>query len=319
MRHVRDGPVADDEGDVVDNERDDYEGVVVTGSSVEDAVKRALLQLNVSLDAVDVEVLEAGSRGVLGMGGGDARVRVRLRTRSVDEDGDANTSVDQINSRRGTGPTTSDDVPSGEFESFDDEFEDDDELSEDSVSEREDDVATAPTATVAPASGIGAGSTSRGPGERLDSGEDLEREAEAVLESFLDRMGFVADFDLVTEDPLSYNVVGDDDFEGLIGQDGETLRSFDYLVNLIVARRLGQPCRVKVDVNGYRQRRTDQLTELVTTLADEVRESKEPVTLEAMPANERWLVHDALTDDPDVRTYSIGDGHERRVVIAPKA
>ena len=43
------------------------------------------------------------------------------------------------------------------------------------------------------------------------------------------------------------------------------------------------------------------------------------MTLEAMPANERWLVHDVLTDDPDVRTYSIGDGHERRVVIAPKA
>ena len=296
----------------MDNEHDDYESVVVTGSSVEDAVKRALLQLNVSLDAVDVEVLDAGSRGVLGLGGGDARVRVRLRTRSVDEDDDVNNSVEQIDSRRDTGGTAGDDVRSGEFE-------DDDELSEDSVSENEEDVTTAPIATGLPPSGVEAGDASRGPGERLDSGEDLEREAEAVLESLLDRMGFVADFDLVTEDPLSYNVVGDDDFERLIGHDGETLRSFDYLVNLILARRLGQPCRVKVDVDGYRQHRTEQLRELATTLADEVRESKEPVTLEAMPANERWLVHDVLTDDPDVRTYSIGDGHERRVVIAPKA
>ena len=322
----------------MDNDRDDYEGVVVTGSSVEDAVKRALLQLNVSLDAVDVEVLESGSRRVFGMGGGDARVRLRLRTRSDDEDDNANESADQADSRPEIDSATSDDVFDSESDSLEEDFEDEDLVDEDEdladededlvdedefsdgpSSERENVVGTVTTATGSLASGEGTDSEPRGRVERLDSGEDLERETEAVLESLLDRMGFVADFDLVTEDPLSYNITGDDDFERLIGQAGETLRSFDYLVNLIVGRRLGQSCRVRVDVNGYRRGRTDQLVELARTLADEVRETKEPVTLEAMPASERWVVHDALTDDPDVRTYSVGDGYERRVVIGPKA
>ena len=156
-------------------------------------------------------------------------------------------------------------------------------------------------------------------GELLDYGEDLEHEAEDLLESLLERMGIMADFDLVSEDPLSYNIVGDDDFGRLIGRQGETLRAFGYLVNLMLGRRLGRPCRVIVDVNGYRQRREDQLAELATTLADEVRSTQEPITLDAMPPNERRLVHVALADDEDVRTYSIGEGDERRVVISPRA
>ena len=63
------------------NETELPDEVVVSGSSVEEAVKRALLQLNVSLDEVDVEVIATGSRGLLGLGGEDARVRVRLRDR----------------------------------------------------------------------------------------------------------------------------------------------------------------------------------------------------------------------------------------------
>ena len=60
---------------------DSGNGVIVTGGTVEDAVKRALLQLNVTLDEIDVEVLSSGSRGVLGMGREDARVRVTVRSR----------------------------------------------------------------------------------------------------------------------------------------------------------------------------------------------------------------------------------------------
>ncbi|MCY3957256.1 MAG: hypothetical protein OXG65_03080, partial [Chloroflexi bacterium] len=177
--------------------------------------------------------------------------------------------------------------------------------------------APAPAATVA--SEATAPPARRPRGELLESGEDLENEAEDLLETLLDRMGFMADFDLVSEDPLAYNIVGDDDFGRLIGRQGETLRAFGYLVNLMLGRRLGRPCRVTVDVNGYRQRRAEQLAELAETLADEVRATQEPITLEAMPANERRLVHVALTDDEDVRTYSIGEGDERRVVISPRA
>ena len=283
------------------------DGVIVTGSTVEDAVKRALLQLHVSLDEIDVDVLSAGSRGVLGLGREDARVRVRLRSQPYSEEAE-------------------DEEPEAELPEAAEEPQvepvADEPMADEPVDDEDaDDEAAPPDAeTPAPAVAEPAAPAGRRPrGELLESGEDLEHEAEDLLESLLERMGIMADFDLVSEDPLSYNIVGDDDFGRLIGRQGETLRAFGYLVNLMLGRRLGRPCRVIVDVNGYRQRREDQLAELATTLADEVRSTQEPITLDAMPPNERRLVHVALADDEDVRTYSIGEGDERRVVISPRA
>ena len=270
------------------------DGVIVTGSTVEDAVKRALLQLHVSLDEIDVDVLSAGSRGVLGLGREDARVRVRLRSQPYSEEAE-------------------DEEPEAELPEAAEEPQVEPVVDEPMADEPADDEAAPPDAEPPAPAGR------RPRGELLESGEDLEHEAEDLLESLLERMGIMADFDLVSEDPLSYNIVGDDDFGRLIGRQGETLRAFGYLVNLMLGRRLGRPCRVIVDVNGYRQRREDQLAELATTLADEVRSTQEPITLDAMPPNERRLVHVALADDEDVRTYSIGEGDERRVVISPRA
>ena len=283
------------------------DGVIVTGSTVEDAVKRALLQLHVSLDEIDVDVLSSGSRGVLGMGREDARVRVRLRSQPYSEeaeDEEPEAELPEAAAEPQVEPVV--DEPMSD-EPAADEPADDEAAPAD---------AEPPTPAVAePAAPAGR----RPRGELLESGEELENEAEDLLERLLERMGFMADFDLVSEDPLSYNIVGDDDFGRLIGRQGETLRAFGYLVNLMLGRRLGRPCRVIVDVNGYRQRREDQLAELATTLAEEVRSTQEPITLDAMPANERRLVHVALADDEDVRTYSIGEGDERRVVISPRA
>ena len=295
----------------MDNEADAGDGVIVTGSSVEDAVKRALLQLNVTLDDIDVDVISTGSRGVLGMGRENARVRVRLRGQPYSEEEDEEEEDETPEEE------TPQAVDEPEVEAVDDEPADDEPADDAPAVE-----APAPVAAEAPAAEASepAAPAGRRPrGELLESGEDLENEAEDLLETLLDRMGFVADFDLVSDDPLSYNIVGDDDFGRLIGRQGETLRAFGYLVNLMLGRRLGRPCRVIVDVNGYRQRRADQLAELAETLADEVRATQEPITLDAMPANERRLVHVALVDDEDVRTYSIGEGDERRVVISPRA
>ena len=282
------------------------DGVIVTGSSVEDAVKRALLQLNVTLNEIDVDVISSGSRGVLGMGREDARVRVRLRSQPYAEEETEDEEAEEV-------------VAEAAAEEPEDEAPENNEPVEPEPAGAVTDEPSVAQAPAAEPSEPAAPTARRPRGELLESGENLENEAEELLESLLDRMGFVADFDLVSEDPLAYNIVGDEDFGRLIGRQGETLRAFGYLVNLMLGRRLGRPCRVIVDVNGYRQRRADQLAELAETLADEVRETQEPITLDAMPANERRLVHVALADDEDVRTYSIGEGDERRVVISPRA
>ncbi|MCY3895544.1 MAG: Jag N-terminal domain-containing protein [Chloroflexi bacterium] len=292
--------------------KESSDGVIVTGSSVEDAVKRALLQLNVTLDEIDVDVISAGSRGVLGMGREDARVRVRLRSQPYSVE--AAEADDTVPDDTVPNDAVPDDVVA--------EAASEEPAAEDVKEEKPDDEAPVTADAEPPVAKVSESATSTGRrprGELMESGEDLENEAEELLENLLDRMGFVADFDLVSEEPLAYNIVGDDDFGRLIGRQGETLRAFGYLVNLMLGRRMGRPCRVIVDVNGYRQRRADQLAELAETLADEVRATQEPITLEAMPANERRLVHVALADDEDVRTYSIGEGDERRVVISPRA
>ncbi|TET76199.1 MAG: protein jag [Dehalococcoidia bacterium] len=105
----------------------------------------------------------------------------------------------------------------------------------------------------------------------------------------------------------------------LIGRRGETLSSLQYLVNLIVSRRLKSRVGVVVDVEGYRQRRYESLRLLARRLADQVRSTGRSLTLEPMTAGERRIIHLELRDDPYVTTQSIGEGEARKVAILSKS
>ena len=71
-----------------------------------------------------------------------------------------------------------------------------------------------------------------------------------------------------------------------------------------------------VDVEGYRRRREESLEDLAHRSAESVRDSGRPVTLEAMPAYERRIVHLTLSKDPTVGTASVGEGEHRKVRIS---
>jgi len=109
-----------------------------------------------------------------------------------------------------------------------------------------------------------------------------------------------------------------DDLGILIGRRGETLACLQYLVNLIVGRRFKRRVLIGVDVEGYRRRREETLQGLALRMAERVRTTGQPVTLEPMPANERRIIHLALVDHPDVVTSSVGQGEHRKVIIAPR-
>jgi spoIIIJ-associated protein len=104
----------------------------------------------------------------------------------------------------------------------------------------------------------------------------------------------------------------------LIGRRGSTLAAVQYMVNLMVSRKTEGRVLVSVDAEHYRRRREESLLGLAHGMADRVRQSGRPVTLEPMPAAERRIIHLALTDDPDVATDSVGSGDSRRVVIEPR-
>lgn len=104
----------------------------------------------------------------------------------------------------------------------------------------------------------------------------------------------------------------------LIGRRGDTLLSLQYLVNLIVGRKFPGQGGVTIDVEHYRHRNEERIISLAKRMADRVRETGSPITLEPMSASERRLVHMTFADDPALETNSIGDGDNRKVVISAR-
>lgn len=104
--------------------------------------------------------------------------------------------------------------------------------------------------------------------------------------------------------------------DNLIAQDlPGFLDNFEYLINLISQKETQQ--KVWLDVNNYRRERERLITELAKAAAHKVILNKEEVQLPPMNAYERRLVHLEIVSHPDLKTESIGEGKERRVVIKP--
>jgi spoIIIJ-associated protein len=156
--------------------------------------------------------------------------------------------------------------------------------------------------------------------------DELTQVAIAVTTELLGAMGFqvrvvpqpVLDDEDQDGPPLiGVNVLGRD-LGLLIGRRGDHLAQLQYMVNLLVTRRLGHWTRVSVDIEGYKRRREESLTGLAKRVAQQVARSGREIQLEPMPANERRIIHLALRNDAEVSTASSGDGEMRRVSIQPK-
>lgn len=207
------------------------------GKTVDDAIAKGLAALNVTREQVEIEIVRAGSRGLLGLGGEEACVRLTRRAQSPEA-------------------------------------------------------------------------------------KDAPTDAQELLQGLLDRMGIRARVEIQPAaesegpDAFALNIVGDD-LGMLIGRRGETLRDLEYLVRLMLAPK-HKNAKVLVDVEGYRVRRERVLRELAKRMAERVTASRQPITLEAMPPNERRIVHLTLREHPFVTTNSIGEGEHRRVMILRK-
>lgn len=159
--------------------------------------------------------------------------------------------------------------------------------------------------------------------------EETEAVAKQVVRELLSAMGF-PHCDVVAVDNPSVIELGPNDpptvfidifgpHAGmLIGRRGEHLTQLQYMVNVLVNRRLPSWTRVILDVEGYRSRREESLINLAQRVARQVARSRRPITLEPMPASERRVVHVVLRDHPDVVTQSSGEGEQRRVTVYPR-
>lgn len=165
------------------------------------------------------------------------------------------------------------------------------------------------------------------------TGEELAEKAKGVVQELLEKMGLESEVTLRPKEELTAEAgpsleppeplppaldIKISDPGVLIGRRGDTLRALQFITNVILARRWHSTAKVVVDVEGYRARREAALKNLALRLADQVTETRQPITLEAMPAHERRIIHLALVGNASVMTQSIGREDERRVVILPQ-
>ena len=149
-----------------------------------------------------------------------------------------------------------------------------------------------------------------------ESKEDL---AINFLEQVTTSMGLTVEIKLVEEetkhDQIILNLVGDN-LGILIGHRGSTLDSLQYLTSLVANRSIDEGyVRIVLDAEGYRKRRQNTLFQLAKRLAEKARTTGRKVVLEPMPPHERRIIHLALQEESNIKTYSEGNEPYRKVVI----
>ena len=151
--------------------------------------------------------------------------------------------------------------------------------------------------------------------------DEVAKEASKIVETLVKLMGIKAEVSVAkvstVEIPVALSIEGDD-LGVLIGRRGQTLAALQYIVRIIAAERLRVWMPINIDVAGYKKRRYESLQSLAIRLADQVKTSRRPITLEPMPADERRIIHLTLVGHPEVATQSIGEGETRKVAILLK-
>ena len=262
--------------------------VEVRGPDVESAIKKGLEQLGITRSDVIVDVLDEGSRGLLGIGARDAVVRL-------------SSMVVATPPPPKPAPTPKPAPPPTPTP-----------------------VATPPTPEPAAKTAVSTPQTQPKPQPATIDDPELSQDTETateVLAAILDHMDIEAE--IVATMPETDNgrqmvvlqIVSDEDLSILIGPRGDTLGDLQYITRLISGNKLLRRTNISIDVQGYRERREQALVRLAQRMAEKAINRGEAVSMEAMPPNERRIIHMALRDHDVVYTNSVGEGNQRRVRI----
>lgn len=143
-------------------------------------------------------------------------------------------------------------------------------------------------------------------------------QAEAYLRNVLRGMGVEANVLTVEEDEgVRFALDCADDYGFVIGRRGETLDALQYLTRLVVSRNAAQYQRVSVNVGDYREQREQTLRELAARTAGKAKKFGHNITLSPMSPYDRRIIHTVVQETEGVSSFSVGEGGERRVVVAP--
>lgn len=149
------------------------------------------------------------------------------------------------------------------------------------------------------------------------SNSHMEERINSFLSSLMERLDLQGDIIFTYQDKYLWVSIEGEDLGFLIGKHGQTLNAVQYITNMVANRDIQEKQRIVLDVNSYRIRREEVLTNLAYRLARQVKAQGEAMELEPMTPHERRVIHVALQEDSGVETYSSGEEPFRYVVIAP--
>ena len=277
------------------NERTTLEIIAPT---VEEAIQQGLSQLGLTADAVSVEVLDSGSKGLFGLGGRQVRVLLTVHPPVSQDEKPASTPDREP-------------APSKKVES------------KPKAKEAKPRAAKKPAAEIKPVEKKSVEHPAPKHEARAvhDAILDVTEEVVSKLIHYLGLKAQVsAHYDESSADDRRVVLVDvrGDALSALIGRHAETLTAFQHVASLIVGKQTDQWVQLVVDVEGYRSRREKQIRTLANRMADQVTKTGRKATMEPMPSNERRVVHIELRGHPAVTTESTGEEPYRKVVIRPK-
>lgn len=274
----------------------------VSAKTVEDAITEASIQLGITSDKLEYEVIEKGSAGFLGIGMKQAVIEAR---RKVDEKQETEI-VEEV--KKEIQQVAAEEVKAEEkiVEEVKAEIEHDEKPKQttEKVEKKEEIKNDAPVK------------------REVELAEVTDETKEAVstfLKDTLKAMGMEVEIalDIDEDGSLSINMSGPN-MGILIGKRGQTLDSLQYLANRVANKHQSGYVRVKLDTENYRARREETLKHLAKNIAHKVKRNRRPVALEPMNPYERRIIHSALQNDPYVTTHSEGEEPYRKIVVTLK-
>jgi len=261
--------------------------IEVTAKTVDEAVEKALKEFNTTRENVEVYVVEEGSKGIFGLGAKDAKVRVSFDEEKI-ENVKISISAEDINEAKKPAPKKKIEKPVKKQETVENKADE-----------------TAEEAVVRP--------------ERKStySAEAVEQ-AKVFVQDVVTKMGTSCTVEAV--DGEAKLIISGEDVGVVIGRRGDTIDAIQYLVNLYVNKdRHGDDyCRITVDTENYRARREETLKKLANSMANKAVKYRKDMSLEPMNPYERRIIHSALQNHKYVKTKSVGEEPNRRIVVTLK-
>lgn len=271
------------------------------GQSIDEAIQLALDDLKLTIDEVEVTVLEEPTKGFLGLGAKLAKVRVEKKAASKPEKIEKAEKVVKPEVKKET-----------RFEHFDKPAKAENKEIKETRPERRPERRPEKKNNARKEKKIEKIEPQAKPADCVPV---TEHTAITFLKEIIDSMGLDLTITACMNEECIFLDIDGKDSGTMIGKRGATLDAIQYLTSLVVNKNKEKYMRVVVDAENYRAKREKTLEQLANRLADKVVRTKKSVRLEPMNPYERKVIHATLQSSPQVVTRSEGEEPYRRIII----